>query len=163
MKNAKVRIPSKLFFKLVILFFISLIFQSCASKKIRKNKAETVVNYSMNYLGTPYAWGGNSAQGIDCSGLIYNSFNYIKIQLPRTTTEMAKQGKRKGRKNLKKGDLVFFNTAKRGRKINHVGIVVDTKGNEIRFIHASTSRGVIISSLNETYWRKNFKKARRIL
>jgi len=158
------RINSVTYYLRILIFsFLVIQLTSCASKKIRKQKATTVVNYSKQYLGTPYAWGGTSKSGIDCSGLVGNSFRQVEVKLPRTTKEMAKEGKRKGRKKLKKGDLVFFNTAKRGRKVNHVGIVVEAKGDEIKFIHASTSKGVMISSLKETYWRKNFKKARRVL
>ncbi len=65
-------------------------------------------------------------------------------------------------KKLIPGDLVFFKTG-RGRKITHVGIVVSNNKDYPEFIHSSTSRGVIISSLGEAYWRKNFRKARRII
>ncbi|MFO7701490.1 C40 family peptidase [Psychroflexus maritimus] len=163
MNTLKKSVSLKLYFKFLVLSLLAIQLQSCAAKKIRIKNATTVVNYSKQYLGTPYAWGGTSKKGIDCSGLVVNSFQQVEVYLPRTTKEQVKTGKRKGRKKLKKGDLVFFNTAKRGRKVNHVGIVTEVKGNDIKFIHASSSKGVMISSLKETYWRKNFKKARRVL
>ena len=75
---------------------------------------------------------------------------------------MAEEGKRIDRKEVRKGDLVFFNTRKRGRKINHVGLVVEVRGSDIRFIHSTTSRGVIVSSLNEGYWNYAFVKATHV-
>lgn len=144
-------------------FFIFASFViSCGASKQIKAKQTSVVAEASTYLGTPYAFGGTSKRGIDCSGLVINSFASQSIQLPRTTTDLIREGKKAKLKKLRKGDLVFFSTSKPKRKVNHVGIVVETSP-EIKFIHSSTSRGVIISSLNEAYWRKNYKKARRIL
>ena len=76
---------------------------------------------------------------------------------------MAKKGRKISLKNAKKGDLVFFKISRRSNKINHVGLVTSIKNGVIYFIHATTSRGVIVSSLSEKYWKKNFVKSTTIL
>lgn len=76
---------------------------------------------------------------------------------------MAKEGKRINLNQAQPGDLLFFKTNRSRNVINHVGIVVETNGDDIRFIHSSTSRGVIISSITETYWQRAFSEARRVL
>ena len=100
---------------------------------------------------------------MDCSGLVYVAYGKEGIKLPRVSRDMAKQGKSVSLKKLVKGDLLFFKTGKSKNRINHVGIVTNVKKGEIFFIHASTTRGVINSSLNENYWRKTFVEARRII
>lgn len=106
------------------------------------------------WLGTPYRSGGNSKQGVDCSG--FTSSIYKKVfhkRLKRSADEQyRKDCKKVNKRNLREGDLVFFHNGKKKKKATHVGIYL--KNN--RFIHASTSRGVIISSLNEIYWRNHW-------
>ena len=82
---------------------------------------------------------------------------------PRTSYQMALEGQKIGVGNVEKGDLLFFKTSKTGKRINHVGLVVDVDGRDIKFIHATTSRGVLVSSLREGYWNSAFVKAMRIL
>lgn len=151
-----------IFIKLLFIFCIVGFLTSCgASKKIRKQESENVIAQAKTYLGTPFLYGGTSKNGIDCSGLVMNSFPR-KYNLPRTAKDLSKEGKRTGINRLEPGDLVFFKTG-RGRKVTHVGIVVSNNKEYPEFIHSSTSRGVMISSLGEAYWRKNFRKARRII
>ncbi|MGF1688315.1 NlpC/P60 family protein [Photobacterium japonica] len=108
------------------------------------------------WQGTPYKLGGTSRKGIDCSAFVQVGFSdVLKMQLPRTTSEQVRKGKWVDIKALKKGDLVFFKT---GRNLRHVGIYV---GDE-QFLHASTSQGVMISSLNNPYWQRTYWQARRI-
>ena len=76
---------------------------------------------------------------------------------------MAKKGKKVSLKNAKKGDLLFFKTSKKRNRINHVGLIISVKKNQIRFIHATTSRGVITSLLSNKYWKNAFVKVKRIL
>lgn len=132
------------------------------SKVTYLSRADKIINTALAYSGTRYRYGGTSKKGMDCSGLLYVAFGEHNISLPRVSYHMAETGKRIKVKNVTKGDLLFFKTGRRGRRINHVGMVVDTD-EEIKFIHASTSRGVIVSSLREGYWNSAFVKANRVL
>ncbi|KZS39396.1 hypothetical protein AWE51_12710 [Aquimarina aggregata] len=125
-------------------------------------KIKSIVSYAKSFGGTRYKYGGTTKKGMDCSGLVYTSFKKENIILPRTSRTMATQGKPISLKKVKVGDLLFFKTNKRKNVISHVGLVVETKG-VIKFIHASTSKGVIISSLDEKYWNKAFTSVRRML
>ena len=100
---------------------------------------------------------------MDCSGLIYTAFTKESIQIPRTTNDMAKSGDWVDLKEVKKGDLLFFATKKNSRKVNHVGLVTYSNVGNIEFIHSTTSKGVITSSLAERYWYFSFVQARRVL
>lgn len=137
---------------------------SCASAKkarIRKERINTVITTAKGYIGTPYRWGGTSRAGIDCSGLLCNSFRMVRYDLPRTSEQQSKIGKKVKRKKLEPGDLVFFATGKKRRQITHVGLVTEVRGGEVKFIHASSSLGVVISELDVKYYRKRFRTARR--
>ncbi|MEJ5111652.1 NlpC/P60 family protein [Erwinia billingiae] len=108
--------------------------------------------------GTPYRYGGMGRGGVDCSGFVYLTFrDRFDLQLPRTTVAQTDIGSRISKDELLPGDLVFFKTGS-GENGLHVGIY-DT---DDQFIHASTSQGVIRSSLNNVYWKKVFWQARRI-
>ncbi len=126
------------------------------------SQADKIINTALSYAGTKYKYGGTTKKGMDCSGLLYVAFAEHHISLPRVSYHMAEKGKKVKIKNVAKGDLLFFKTKRRGKRINHVGMVVDTD-DEIKFIHASTSRGVIVSSLREGYWNSAFVKANRVL
>ncbi|NIF05912.1 NlpC/P60 family protein [Chryseobacterium sp. Tr-659] len=115
------------------------------------------------YLGTPYKFGGNTSSGFDCSGFTVKVFEENDFSLPRRSTDQAEAGKNIDIREVKPGDLLFFATAG-GSRVSHVGIVHDIgPDGEVRFIHASTSKGVIISSLNEKYWNKAYLHAQRVL
>ena len=126
-------------------------------------KADEVINTALTFSGVRYKFGGTTRKGMDCSGLLYISFGEHDVQLPRTSIHMAEEGKKIRIKDVEKGDLLFFKTQKRAKRINHVGMVVNVDGDEIKFIHASTSRGVTVSSLREGFWNSAFVKATRIL
>lgn len=115
------------------------------------------------YLGAPYKFGGNTSSGFDCSGFTVKVFQENDMNLPRRSTDQASTGERIDIRNAKPGDLLFFATGGGGR-VSHVGIVHDIGNDgEVKFIHASTSKGVIISSLNEKYWNKAYLHATRVL
>lgn len=125
--------------------------------------ADKIVEDAKQYEGTRYKYGGTTKKGMDCSGLVITSFNSENIALPRTTSELAITGDWIDLKEVKKGDLLFFATRKNSREVNHVGIVTEARLGHVEFIHASTSAGVIISSLSERYWYFAFVQARRVL
>tara|TARA_R110002051_G_scaffold70735_1_gene127311 strand:- start:5874 stop:6437 length:564 start_codon:yes stop_codon:yes gene_type:complete len=129
----------------------------------KNSKADAIVNTALEFSGTRYKFGGTTKKGMDCSGLVYVAFNEYNISLPRISYEMAEEGKNIKVKDVIKGDLLFFKTSKKSKKINHVGLVVSVEDDEIKFIHSTTSRGVIVSSLKEGYWNYAFVKANRIL
>ena len=109
------------------------------------------------WAGTPYRIGGSSFQGVDCSALVQSVFaETFRLSLPRTTGEQVRQGQPVERAELAPGDLVFFRPP---GPYDHVGIYLG----EGRFLHASTSRGVMISSLDNRYWQRHYWQARRTL
>lgn len=148
------------------LLIIIIFSTSCASsKKISKRdrQVEVLVTTARSYLGTPYKWGGINRSGMDCSGLLYNSFGAINIPIPRTSDAQQKIGKKIKINDLEPGDLVFFATGKRKRKVTHVGLVTQVRSkDEIYFIHSSSSRGVVESNIFQNYYIKRFRLARRI-
>lgn len=110
------------------------------------------------FLNTKYKYGGTSHEGIDCSAFTMNVFkDRFNILLKRSAREQYTMGVEVDKDNLKEGDLVFFNTRRRVRP-GHVGIYI---GNN-RFVHASSSLGVTVSNLDETYYFKRYMGARRV-
>lgn len=132
------------------------------TNKQTNSKTKSIIKIAKSYKGTRYKFGGTTKKGMDCSGLVYTSFQKEAINLPRSSRDMSTQGKPVSIKKIKIGDLLFFKTNKRKNVISHVGLVTETNG-VIKFIHSSSSKGVIISSLEEKYWQKAFAWARRIL
>lgn len=128
-----------------------------------RTKADDIIKSALQYSGVRYKFGGTTKKGMDCSGLLYVAFGENDIDLPRTSYHMAEEGKNIKIKDVKKGDLLFFRTSRRAKRINHVGMVVAVRNDEIKFVHASSSRGVIVSSLREGYWNSAFVKATRVL
>ncbi|GGD53776.1 C40 family peptidase [Muriicola marianensis] len=134
-----------------------------APERIYLDKSEQVINTALTYTGVKYKYGGTTRKGMDCSGLMYITFQEHDIYLPRVSFYMANEGRKISLEEVSKGDLLFFTTSNRRKRINHVGLVVEVEGDDIRFIHSTTSRGVIVSSLKEGYWNYAFVKATRIL
>ncbi len=125
---------------------------------------DSILDEAKTFLGTPYRYGGMTRNGIDCSAFVLSVFGAAAgMNLPRVASAQAQEGERVEKENLQKGDLVFFSHGK-GR-ISHVGIVEEvTAEGEVKFIHSATSRGVMISSLNnDSYWAPRFRFAKRIL
>jgi cell wall-associated NlpC family hydrolase len=165
----------KLFFRLKssqklllpITVFATLFLASCASHrvaKVKEEKVDRVISTAKTYMGTPYKYGGTTRSGMDCSGLLLNSFRAIEVTLPRTSEAQSKIGKEVKIKELQPGDLLFFATGKKKKEITHVGLVTDVKRKDnVKFIHASTSLGVVETNLYTDYYITRFRKARRVI
>ncbi|MGL4859042.1 MAG: bifunctional murein DD-endopeptidase/murein LD-carboxypeptidase [Enterobacteriaceae bacterium] len=116
-----------------------------------------LLNQYASWKGVRYRLGGSSKKGIDCSAFVQVTFReQFGMDLPRSTSGQTTEGKQISRSKLRPGDLVMFRAGSTGK---HVGIYL---GND-KFVHASTQKGVMISSLNENYWNNRFKQARRVL
>ena len=154
--------------RVLTLVAIGLVMQSCGGSQPRVGRptphtesAEKIygllIAWHDDWRGVGYQWGGLSKRGIDCSGFAHLAFREIfGIKVPRTTELLAKTGVKIKPSEIRIGDLVFYNTTEKDR---HVGIYM---GNG-RFLHASTSRGVMISDMKLDYWASRYWKAMRVL
>jgi probable lipoprotein NlpC len=146
----------------ILLFLVSCAASNKAS--VRESKIDKVISSARTFIGTPYKYGGTSRAGMDCSGLLMNSFQAIEISLPRSSAAQSKIGTEVKMKDLQPGDLVFFATGKKRRVITHVGLVTEKKGrDDIKFIHASSSLGVVETNIFADYYQKRFRGARRVI
>lgn len=125
--------------------------------------ADKIVWTAVTYKGVPYRFGGMTKRGMDCSGLIFTSFKQRNMPIARTSHQMYLQGENISLREVQRGDLLFFKTSRKRGKVNHVGLVTSVDNGDIRFIHSTTSRGVIVTSLHENYWKRAFIKAKRVL
>ncbi len=160
------KINQKLLFHLLLGITVFLV--SCAAHRkaiaIRESKVDKVISTARSYTGTPYKYGGTTRTGMDCSGLLLNSFKAIDYDLPRSSEDQSKIGKEVKLPDVQPGDLVFFATGKKKRKITHVGLVTEIRGDDhIKFIHATTSLGVVESNIFTEYYKQRFREARRII
>lgn len=134
-------------------------FPSTAATAQHQKTADKVVAAALKYKGVPYCYGGVSPQGFDCSGLVWYVFDRQGKKLPRTADAQFKTGSVVMKTNLQPGDVVFFATETKGKGVSHCGIYVG-KG---QFVHASSSRGVMVSSLTDGYWQPKYVGARRMI
>ena len=134
------------------------------AKIIKHNQIiDALLEEAKTYLGTTYRYGGTTRSGIDCSAFVLSVFGAAAgVSLPRVAASQAKEGENIDKQDLQKGDLLFFS---KGSRISHVGIVEEIAENgDIKFIHAATSKGVMISNLNESsYWSSKYRYAKRII
>ena len=159
-----------LYLLLILVFFTACKSSSAISNSNKtetsKNKkrylAEQLVHSASENIGVRYKKAGTTKAGFDCSGLVYSTFNSYEIKIPRTSLEQSKLGTIIKRDNAQKGDLIFFKT-NRSSQINHVGMVIEVTDDEIKFIHSSTSKGVIISSTKEPYYQKSYAQINRVI
>lgn len=146
---------------------VATLFFSCASHKqvnVRDKQVDKVISTARTFIGTPYRYGGTTRAGMDCSGLLINSFRAIDVSLPRSSEDQSKVGKEVKMNEIEPGDLVFFATGKKKKKVTHVGLVTDVKSKDnVKFIHASSSLGVVETNIFSDYYKKRFRGARRII
>ncbi|MFN5415412.1 MAG: C40 family peptidase [Flavobacteriia bacterium] len=122
--------------------------ESASSRKQR----EAIINAAKKYVGVPYVWAGNDPKGFDCSGFTSYVLKEVNKELPRRAKDQYESSIKVKDKNVEKGDLVFFDN---GGGISHVGIIVSDKGKPLQMIHASSSKGIIITDIdNSAYWQK---------
>lgn len=158
--------------KILVLSLLSLLFISCKSTSSAVNKTESkrenkyivsnLIETATDNIGVRYKAGGTTKNGFDCSGLVFTTFDSQNIKLPRSSYEQSKIGKIIRLNDAQKGDLIFFKTNK-SSQINHVGLITEVHSDEIKFVHSSTSKGVIISSTKEAYYQKSFTQINRII
>ncbi|WP_153722086.1 MULTISPECIES: C40 family peptidase [Sporosarcina] len=143
--------------RLLSLVFASLLFFSLAPEFASANSSTSLISSLRTHMGTPYVYGGTTPSGFDCSGYIQYVFKKEGHSVPRTTGQQFSTGTSVSKNNLQVGDLVFFNTT--GRGVSHVGVYAGSNN----FIHASTSKGVTVTSLNDPYyWGSRYIGARRV-
>jgi len=146
-------------FLFILIIIPILLLSSCKSIK-RTTTNETIVKLEsqfQQFKNVKYKYGGLDKNGFDCSGFTLTVYkNAFNINLPRTTEEISELGKKVSKRKLRPGDLVFFRPS---RKYEHVGIFIGKK----TFIHSATSKGVIKSNLENPYWKKKYRFAKRIL
>lgn len=130
------------------------------SSEFAKNYDNDEIMYKfIEYMNTPYLWGGTSKRGIDCSAFIQTIFyQAVGVTLPRTSLEQSSVGVEVAKSDLKFGDLVFFDTMRKGR-VTHVGMYL---GNGF-FAHSGSRTGVAVASLDDEFYTRTYLKARRVI
>lgn len=123
-----------------------------------------LISTARQYIGTRYRAAGSSpSKGFDCSGFTQYVFDTENIDLPRVSGDQAKTGRSIPLREVQPGDLIFFQRSRTGR-VFHVSLVVKNDRNELRVVHATTSRGVIEEDINRSeYWQSMVAKARRVI
>jgi cell wall-associated NlpC family hydrolase len=144
---------------IVVFMTMVLLFTSCSTRgnahleqynASESDIVKALMAHYQQWRGARYRLGGMSKRGVDCSGFVYMAYKKrFNLELPRNTVNQIRAGVKVSKSNLRAGDLVFFKTSP---GVRHVGIYVD-RG---RFMHASSSKGVTISKLNNPYWSKRY-------
>ena len=124
---------------------------------------EDLVNYAETLLGIKYKYGSESVEnGFDCSGFVNYVFDHFSIPVPRITVDFTNAGQEVPITQSKPGDIILFTgTDAKSGVVGHIGIITQNINGEVKFIHASTSRGVIISGMN-SYFLPRFVKVNRV-
>ena len=159
--------------KIAIALVTTVLLASCGALRspVSHREAATtttqndIIGYGKKYIGKPYRYAGRGPQSFDCSGFTSFVFREFGYKLSPSSAGQDKQFPSVTRKeNLQPGDLVFFEGRRKNGKVGHVGIVTETRPNGgFRFMHASTSNGVIITSSGEAYWASRYLRGGRVL
>lgn len=121
---------------------------------------QALVDEALTWLGTPYRYGGQDKNGADCSGLTMQVYRRaLGIAIPRTSRDQQKFCKSIRQSSLEAGDLIFFTTGRDKTRVSHVGLYLG----EGRFVHASGSKGVIISDMKERYYSSNYHSSGHVI
>lgn len=129
--------------------------------------ADSIISVAKKYIGVKYRRGGNGPDRFDCTGFTSFVFKRFGYNLSRTSKDQAKDGREitGDFSHLQKGDILIFGSRRNPRIIGHVGIFIelDSTGRSLYFIHASTTRGIVVSHLSETYYSNRLLGVRRII
>lgn len=118
---------------------------------------DKMVVYAKSLLGVKYCWAGADPSGFDCSGFVSYVYKKYGIIIPRTAASILADSKQLNFKEAQKGDLLFFAS---GKNISHVGMIITEKGQDFIMVHASTSKGVILTEIEgSNYWKPKLKAA----
>ncbi len=119
--------------------------------------ANTLIAEAQKVIGTPYRAGGTTPKGFDCSGFVSYTYKKLGVSLPRSSEAMYGVGKPVSLNQLASGDLLFFKTSKH-KGISHVAIYIGHG----RMVHSTSSKGVKIDSIHQSYWKQRFVGAKRL-
>ncbi len=120
--------------------------------KVVRSQREMILKHAKKQVGVPYLFAGNDSKGFDCSGFVAYVMKMNDQEVPRRASEQYSESKKLKKRNVQQGDLVFFDS---GSGINHVGIIVSSKGEPLTMIHSSTSKGIVVTNIETTdYWSK---------
>ena len=126
---------------------------------VDRSLADRIVDAAKSWIGTPYLWGGQTKEGTDCSGLTMVLYQDVAgVSIPRNSARQCEYCVGIGREDLQPGDLIFFTSNTSGDNVGHVGLYIGG-GN---MIHASASRGVMSSNIDERYWRLHYHSSGRV-
>lgn len=118
----------------------------------KSSNRDAIIDYAKSFLGVPYVYAGSTPKGFDCSGFTSYVLENYGIKTPRRASDQESEANKLKLKNVQKGDLIFFNN---GGGVSHVGIVISNKNGDIEMIHASSSKGIIVTDVtNSKYWSK---------
>ena len=121
-----------------------------SEKDLYSKERDAIVVYAKKQLGVPYVWAGNDPSGYDCSGFTGYVMKEFGKDIPRRAVDQFETSRKLKEKNVQKGDLVFFDN---GSGISHVGMIISDKGKPLVMIHASSSKGIIVTEIEQSdYW-----------
>ena len=159
------KVSNPLILFLIIVFSLLLSTNDIQAQLFKSKIRRNIVNFAEDCIGIPYKYGGYDKTGFDCSGFVYYVFTTFNKTIPRTSQSQYEYGRnRKRAKRVKAGDLIFFSGAdSHSGKVNHSGIIVSNKHGHITFIHSSSSKGIMISKLEESYWKQRYLGSKNVL